>query len=149
MSEILLSEGHPEACTLDGGEVDNEALDFFVVEEIALTRSHVGIGERLVNLERFCFHPFAIFPVKPLLRDLADVDFGVEVGGKSLAVVTSVAVHDVEIVDFVEVVFCSVGGEDGSDTRIETATEDGAKDQPSRIARDKPIAKNTRSELRP
>ena len=41
--------------------------------------------------------------------------------------VTSVAVNDVEIVDFVEMVLCCIGGENGGDPRVETATEDGAK----------------------
>ena len=127
VGEIFLSEGHPEARALDGGEVDDKTLDFFVVEEIALTRSHVGIGQSLVNFEGFCFHPFTIFPIKSLLRDFADVDFGIEVGGKGFSVVTSVAVYDVEIVDFVEMVLCSVSGVDRGDTRVETATEDGAK----------------------
>ena len=98
-----------------------------MVEEIALTRSHVGIGQRLVDFERFCLHPFTIFPIKSLLRDFADVDFGIEVGGKGFSVVTSVAVYDVEIVDFVEVMLCCVSSKDRGDTRVETATEDGAK----------------------
>ena len=127
VGEIFLSKGHPEARALDGGEIDDKTLDFFVVEEIALTRTHVGIGQRLVDFERFCLHPFTIFPIKSLLRDFADVDFGIEVGGKGFAVVTSVAVYDVEIVDFVEVVLCCVSSVDRGDPRVETATEDGAK----------------------
>ena len=127
VGEVFLPEGHPEAGALDGGKVEDEAFDFLMVEEIALARADVGIGEGLVDFEGLGFHPFAIFPVESFLRDFADVDFGVEVGGKRLAVVAGIAVDDVEVVDFVEMVLGGVGGVDARHTGVETATEDGAK----------------------
>ena len=36
----------------------------------------------------FCFHPLSVFPVFSFLGYLADVDLGIEVGGKCFAVVT-------------------------------------------------------------
>ncbi len=71
--------------------------------------------------------PLAVLVVAALLGHLADVDFGIEVGGESHAVVTGVAVHDVEVVDLVEVVLGRIGGEDRRHARIEAAAEDGRK----------------------
>ena len=125
--KILLSERHPEACALDRGEVDHQALDFLVVEQVALARSDVGIGQRLMNFERFGLHPLAILPVQALLRDLSDVDLGVEVRGKGLSVVARVAVDDIQVMNFVKVVLGGISREDRRHAGVESAAEDGAK----------------------
>ena len=39
--------------------------------------------------------------------------------------ITGVAVHDIEVVDLVEVVFGGIGREDGRHARVETAAQDG------------------------
>ena len=44
--EILLAEGHPEACTLDGGEVDYQRLYLLVVQQITLLGTYAGICPR-------------------------------------------------------------------------------------------------------
>ena len=46
--------------------------------------------------------PLAGFPIAPVLGDLSDVDLRVEVGGKRLTVVTTVAVQNVDRIDLVE-----------------------------------------------
>ena len=125
--KVLLSERHPEACALDRGEVDHQALDFLVVEQVALARSDVGIGQRLMNFERFGLHPLAILPVQALLRDLADIDLGVEVRGKGLSVITRVAVDDIQVVNFVKVVLGGVGVKIDVTPGVKSAAEDGAK----------------------
>ena len=63
ISEILLSERHPEACALDGRIVDDERLYLLVVQEIAFLWADIWIVERLMDLEWFGLHPFAVFPV--------------------------------------------------------------------------------------
>ena len=70
-------------------------------------------------------HPFAVLVVAALLRHLADIDFGVEVRGEGHAMVAGIAVHDIEVVDFVEMMLGGVGSEDGRYARVETAAEDG------------------------
>ena len=62
----------------------------------------------MVKFEWTSSNPLTILPVASVLSDFADVDFRVEVGSKSFVVVTSVAVDDVEIVHFVEMVFSSL-----------------------------------------
>ena len=127
ISEILLTESHPETSALDGGIVEHQAFDFLVVKQVAFARSDFGIGERLVYFERFGFHPLAVFPIQSLLSNLSDIDFGVEVSGESLVVVTRVAVDDIEILNFLEVMLCSISSVDTCHTRVETAAEDSSK----------------------
>ena len=69
----------------------------------------------------------AVLPIKPLLGNLTDVDFGVEVGGKRLVVVARVAVHDVEVVNLLEVVLRRISGEDRGYARVEAAAEQRAE----------------------
>ena len=108
VSEVFLSESHPEACTLNSGEVLNEAFDFFVVEQVRFARTYVRISKGLVNFKGFCFNPLAIFPIESLLGDFTNIDFGVEVCSECFVVVTSIAVNNVKIVDFDEMVFCCI-----------------------------------------
>ncbi len=69
------------------------------------------------------FDPFAVEPIFASLGDFADVYFGVEVGCKCFVVVACVAVYDVEVVDFVEVVFCCIGCVDACYAWVESASE--------------------------
>ncbi len=98
-----------------------------MIEEIAVALADVGIGEGLVYFERAGGHPFAVLIVAAVLSDLADVDFGVEIGGESLAVVTSVAVHDVEILHVGEIMLGCIGCEYTRYSRVKTAAEDGGE----------------------
>ncbi len=58
-----------------------------------------------------------------LSADLTNIDFGVEVGGKGVAVVAAVDVDDVQLMYFVEVVFRQVGGKHIGCARVETAAQ--------------------------
>ena len=98
-----------------------------MVEQVALLRTDFGIVERLVYFERSCLHPLAVFPIKTLLSDLTDVYLRVEVSGESLVMIAGVAVHDVEILNLLEVVLCCVSCEDACHARVESATEDSCQ----------------------
>ena len=97
------------------------------MQQVAVARSDIRIRQVLVNLQRLGLHPLTVFPVESLLGDFADVNLRIEVGGESLMVVTGIAVHNVEILDFIEMVFGSIGSEDARDTRIEATTEDSGQ----------------------
>ena len=79
--------------------------------------------KRLVYLVRFGHHPLAVLVVTAFLSHLADIDFGVEVRGESHAVIAGVAVHDIEVVNLVEMVFGGIGGENSCHSRIEAAAQ--------------------------
>ena len=55
--------------------------------------------------------------------DFANVDFGVEVGGKGLTMVAAVAIQDVERVDPVEIMLLQIGREHACDAGVEPRTE--------------------------
>lgn len=118
-----LPEGHPEARALDGGEIDHQRFEFLVVQHKALAGGDFGIVDVLSDFQGLRLHPLAVFPVAAIRGDLADVDFRVEVRGEGLAVVAVVAVHDVEVMDFREVVLGVVGGEHVRRAGIETAAQ--------------------------
>src|SRR5699024_9530199 len=58
---------------------------------------------------------------------LPDVDLRVEVGGKGIAVVSRIAVQDVDIVDLVKIVLQRIGGEHTGHSRVKTASKKGCK----------------------
>ena len=96
-----------------------------MMQQIRLTRPDVGVGERLVNLQRLGFNPLTVLVVEALLGNLTDVDLRVEVRGEGVVMITGVAVDDVKVVNLVEVVLGGVGRIDATDARIEAAAEDG------------------------
>lgn len=56
------------------------------------------------------FFLFVVFLELVVLCDFVDVDFRVKVSGKGLVVIVVVIVDNIQIVDFVEVVFCCISG---------------------------------------
>ncbi len=123
MGEVFLSECHPESRAAQCGEILHEALEFLVIEQVALARTDVGVGEGAVYLEILCLDPFPFLPVFPFLGDFADIDFRIEIGGEGFAVVAGVAVHDVEVTHLGEMVLGGVSHEYGGDSGA--AAEDG------------------------
>ena len=122
--EVLLTEGHPETGALDGRIVLDERFKLLVVDHVGFALADAGIVERTVDFVRLGDDPFAVFVIAALLRHLADVDFGVEVRGEGHAVIAGVAVHDIEVMNLVEMVLGGIGREDGRNARIEAAAED-------------------------
>ena len=96
-----------------------------MIEQVGLTLTDVRVFHRAMNGHGIDFHPLAIFPILAALGDFADVDLRIEVGGKCLAMITGVAIDDVQIMDFIEIVFGGVCGVDACHTGVETATEQG------------------------
>ena len=127
MLEILFTEGHPETSLLDGRVVLYQRLQLLMVEQIALAGTDIGVGEWFVDFQRFCLNPLPVFIVKSLLGNLADIDFGIEVCGEGMMMVTCITIDNVEIVDLVEVMLSGVGGIDTTDPRIESAAKDSRK----------------------
>ncbi len=98
-----------------------------MIHQITLPGADVRVVERLVNLERPRLYPFAIIVVPTFLSDFADVDFRIEIGGKSLVMVTRIAVHNVKVVNFVKMVFGRISGINAADPRVETAAQNGGE----------------------
>lgn len=125
VGQIFLPESHPEAGATDGGVVLDEAFQLFVVQEVTFARTHFGVGERLVDFKRLRLDPFSVFPVEAFLGDLANIYLGVEICGKGLVMVSGIAIDDVQVLDFVEVMLGGIGRINARHAWVETATEDG------------------------
>ena len=125
--QILLTEGHPETGALYCGVIYHERLYLLVVQEVAVARTDVRIVKILVNLQRFCLHPFAVFPVESLLGYLADVYLGIEVRGERLVVVAGIAIYYVKVLYLLEVVLRGVGGKDACHPGVEAAAKNGSE----------------------
>ncbi len=124
MLEVVLREAHPELRAADGGDVLHEGLEFFVVHAVNFVcADFLRAGKWLVQGHRRRFDKFAVFPVSARGCDLADVDFGIEIGGKGVAVIAAVDVDDVEGVDFIEVMLERPCGINVRDTGIEAGAE--------------------------
>ena len=95
MCQVFLSESHPEACPLDGREVLYQRFQFFVVKQVGVTRTNVGIIQRLVYFQRLGSDPLTVFIIASVLGDFADVDFRIEVGSEGFVVVAGITVHNI------------------------------------------------------
>ena len=80
-----------------------------------------------MNFQRFCFNPLAVFPIQTLLRYFANINFGIEIGGESLVMVSRVAINNVEILNFVKNMFGSICRENTRNARIKTTAENSGK----------------------
>ena len=80
-----------------------------------------------MKFQRLGGHPFAVFIITSVLSDFTDIDFGIEVGSKCLMMVTGIAIHNIQIMHFIKVVFSSIRRIDAAYTRIETATENSCQ----------------------
>ena len=123
MVQIVVGEGHPKACGFDFREVFDQRFELFVIHHVDVFFADLREVKDAFVRERRGSLPGAVFPVAGVSGDFADVDFGVEVGGKGQAVVAGVGVDDVEFVDFIEQVFLDIGGEDVSNAGVKTAAE--------------------------
>ena len=125
--EILLTECHPEACTLDSWIVDNQRFNLLMVQEVRFARTDIRISQWLMNLHWLSLYILTILIVKTLLSNLSDVDFRVKVCSESLVVVTSIAVYDIEILNLIEMMLSSISCEDACYTWVETTTKNSSK----------------------
>ena len=96
-----------------------------MVDQIRGLRTDIRVVEHTHDLVRLRFDPSAVLVVAALLRDLANVDLRIEVGGECFAVIAGITVDDVEVMDLVEVVLGGPGSEDARHAGVETATQYG------------------------
>src|SRR5690606_7333993 len=96
-----------------------------MIDQVRISGTNPRIIQFFHKLMGFRFYPLPVFPVLTFLGDFPDVYLGVEIGGKGVAVSSCVAIDDIEILDFVEIVFSRVCRENRSDTRVKSASEKG------------------------
>ena len=84
-------------------------------------------GETLVHAHGSGFPEGSVFPVAAGRRYFPDVDFRVEVGGESLAMVAAIDVNDVQRMDFVKMMLESPCREYIGDAGVKAGTQQGEK----------------------
>ena len=98
-----------------------------MVQQVTFLRTNIRIVQGLVNLHWLCLDILAILVVQTFLGNLADVYLGIEVGGKCLVVVTSIAVHYIQVLNLFEMMLGSVCCKDTGNSRVKTTSQDGAQ----------------------
>ena len=127
MVKVALAEGHEEADALDAGQVLAEGLDLLMVQQVHILLANLIKVVLALDAHGRDLDPLAVLHVAAGGRDLAQVDLGVEVGGKGVAVVTAVAVQNVDRVDGIELMLGSVGAVGLSYARVKAAAQQGGQ----------------------
>ena len=108
MIQIALTECHKEANALDARNGLCQRLNFFVMQQIHVLVT--DLIEGVFPLDAHCrnLNPVAVLPVAARCADFAQIDFRIEVGCKSVAVIAAVTVENINGVNLVKFVLCSV-----------------------------------------
>ena len=126
MIDVVGGEAHPELGTFNGGNVLDQGLHLLVVHAVNLIRTHTArAGKRLVHAHGTGLLEVTVFPVAAGSRYLTDVDFRVKVSGKSLSVVATVHVNDVQVLNLVKMMLERPCGVHIGHTGVEPGTEQG------------------------
>ena len=123
--KVALAEGHEEADALDAGQVLAQGLDLLMVQQVHILLADLIKVVLALDAHGRDLDPLAVLHVAAGGRDLAQVDFGVEVGGKGVAVVTAVAVQNIDRVDGIELMLGSVGAVGLRHARVKAAAQQG------------------------
>ncbi len=123
MGQVALAKGHKEPDPLDAGNVLCQGLDLFVVQQVHVLVAYLVKIVLPLDGHGRNFHPVAIFPVGTRSRHFPQVDLRVEVGGKGIAVISPVAVQNVDGVDLIEQVLLGIGAIGLGDAGIKPGTQ--------------------------
>ena len=123
MIEVALTEGHEEADALHIRQVLAEGLDLLVVQKVHILLADLVEGILALDAHGRDLHPLAVLHVAARCGYLTEVDLRVEVGREGIAMITAVAIEDVDGVDAVELVLCSVCAVCLGHARVEAAAE--------------------------
>ena len=123
MVKVALAESHKEADALDIGQVFAQGLNFLVMQQV-----HILLADLIEVVFPLDAHgrnldPLAVLHVAAGSGDFAQVDFGVKVGGKGVAVVAAVAVENVDRVNRIELMFGGVGAVGLRHTRVKATAQ--------------------------
>ncbi|CDC90223.1 unknown [Bacteroides faecis CAG:32] len=98
-----------------------------MIKKIRITRTDVWISQVLMNFQRTGCYPLSVFIITSVLGNFADVYFRIEVCSKCFMMITGITVHNVQILNFIEVMLCCIGSIDAADSRVESATKDSCQ----------------------
>ena len=123
MREVALTERHEEANASDALQVLGKRLNFLVMQKIHILLTDLVEVVDALNRHRLRLHPMPVLPVATLRGNFADVDFGIEIGRKRIAMVAPIAVEDIQRLNRVEIVLLRIGREDLRYAGVESTAE--------------------------
>ncbi len=91
MLEIALPKCHKKADTLHAGNVLCKRFNLLMVKQVHILGAHLVKIVHPLDAHRRNFYPFAILPVASRGRDLPQINLGIKIGRKCIAVVSAVA----------------------------------------------------------
>ena len=95
-----------------------------MVEAVDVLRANaVRELKAALDLERLRLDPLSVLPIAAVGGDFAEIDLGVKVRGKRIAMVASVSVENIHAVDLVEIVLLCVGNKHAGHARVKSGTE--------------------------
>ena len=127
MSQIFLSESHPETRTFQCRIIFYQRLQFFMVNHIRFFRTYIRVIQRFMNFMRLCINPFAVFIIFSLLRNLPNINFRIKVCRKSFTMISGIAIDNIQIVHFFKIMLCGISRIYTRYTRIKTATQNSCQ----------------------
>ena len=110
-----------------------------MMQEIHILRPDLSEIIDAFDLHRLRLDPCAVLPIAPLRRDLADIDLGVEVRRKGIAVVAAVAVEDIDIVDLIKLMLHCICTEHSRYARIKARAKERRQPRLTKAVRIRPL----------
>ena len=125
MCQVTLSESHKETDSLDAWNVECQRLNLLVVQQIHIFHAYLRKIIFPLDLHRFRLHPVAVFPVRALSGHFPDIDLRIEVRRKRIAVISAVTVQNINIMNFIKIMFQGVSRKYAGHTRIKSTSKKG------------------------
>src|SRR5690606_29172610 len=122
--DVVLTEAHPEA-NIGHAQVLRHGMQLVVTCEVGRTLAHHGQIPLVLVLEHGVRLPLAVFPRPHGGGELAEVDFGIEVGGEIARVAARVDVDNIDGIDGVEIGDHAVAAVSVHHTRVKTHAQNG------------------------
>ncbi len=127
MSQILLSESHPETGPLNGRIVLHQRLQLLMIKQIRIPFANMGISQHFMNLQRTGLHPAPVFPVTAMLRNLANIDFRIEISSKCHPMVSGITIHNIQIMNLIKIMFGCISCKNSRYTRVKPASQNSSQ----------------------
>ena len=123
MCEIALSKCHKEADALDLRHISAKSLKLLVVKKVHILLSN--FFKVILALYAHCrdFYPLTILKVAARCRYFTKVNLRVKVGSKWIAMVTAVAVKDVDGIYPVKIMLLRISSKYAGYTRIKACSK--------------------------
>ena len=96
-----------------------------MVEQIHILHAHFREIILTLNGHSGNFNPFTVFPIGAGSRNLAQINFGVKISCKGIAMVAAVAVQNIDGIDLVKIMLQRISGENAGYAGVKAGAQQG------------------------